>query len=232
VATGDPAVCAAPTADCTPACAAADICVAGACRAEVTNEVHDPEGVGLYAHLLVMPDGRLAIVHHADAARTLVLELETAAGAGTFAETVVDGGGALDRGTWASAVVDATGVIHVAYQDALGDQLFYTTIAAAPGTPELVDDGVRTGDRTHNIGAGAAIFLVGGAPRIAYQDGTAADLVIATRGGAGWTHADLATGPIVDGLHIAAPAAGGWLVWDALDKNREPASGLSIKQDP
>ncbi len=227
---GDPETCVTPTTDCTTACASGTACVAGACLEVDSNEIIGlPGGVGMFASLLVMPDGRLAIIHYDMVRTALVAELETAVGSSMFTETVVDGADASDRGQFANAVVDSGGTIHVAYQEALGDQLYYTTLAAAPGTPELVDDGERDGDRTHNVGAGATIWLESGTPRIAYQDGTSSDLVIATRGASSWSHADAATGPIQDGFHIAAPPDGGWLVWDALDKNQAPATTLQIK---
>jgi hypothetical protein len=232
---GMPETCQTPTTDCTPACGSGQVCVATACLKEDTNEVIAlPGGVGLFAKLLVLPDGRLAIVHY-DLPRTaLVAEIETAVGSSQFSETVLDGMDAHDRGQWASAVVDASGTIHVAYQDALTDELFYTTLAnGAAGMPELVDDGTRDGDRTHNVGGGATIWLDGGStPRIAYQDGLSSDLVIASRGGGSWTHSDAATGVMMDGFHIAAPPGGGWLVWDGIDKTQAPASTLQVKQNP
>ena len=157
---------------------------------------------------------------------------ENSAGSGSFTETILDGADGADKGMWASAVVDAGGVIHIAYQDALGDQLLYTPFAAAPGTPEVVDDGVRAGDRTHNVGAGAAIWLSGGAPQIAYQDGTSSNLVVASRGGGGWTHADRATGDLLDGFHIAALPSGGRLVWDQLNKEYSPPHVLVTESAP
>ena len=36
-----------------------------------------------------------------------------------------------DRGMWASAIVDGGGTVHIAYQDALGDQLMYTHVRTA-----------------------------------------------------------------------------------------------------
>ncbi|HTL36964.1 MAG TPA: hypothetical protein VL326_27700, partial [Kofleriaceae bacterium] len=59
-----------------------------------------------------------------------------------------------------------------------------------------------------------------------------ADLVIASRGGGSWTHDDAATGVRLDGFHIAAPPAGGWLVWDGVDKDQSPASTLQVKMAP
>src|SRR5207245_1178182 len=99
---------------------------------EDTNDIISlPGGVGLFANLLVLPDGRLAIVHY-DLVRTaLVAEIETGVGTSMFGEVVLDGMDASDRGQWASAVVDAGGTIYVAYQDALKDELYYTTQAPA-----------------------------------------------------------------------------------------------------
>src|SRR3569833_422683 len=164
----DPQVCITPTSDCTAACPSGDVCSAGACVTALADPMLDqlPTGTGLFAKLLVLADGRLAIAHYDDSRRALVLQVETAKGTSEFAETILDGNvvGA-DRGMWTSAVVGGDGTVHVAYQDALGDQLMYTSWATGtPGTPEIVADGVRSGDRTHPVGAAAAIYLVIGAP--------------------------------------------------------------------
>ena len=224
---GEPEVCVMDSGDCTPVCANDEVCVAGSCRATVTAVADTtPGGLG-FPTALALPDGRLAVVYY-DRARTALI---AAVGQpGTLAETVLDDGG--DRGMWANAVVDGSGTIHVAYQEARGDQVFYTTLGAGPGTPELVDDGQRPGDRPHIVGAGAAIWISGGVPHIAYQDGLAADLVVATRAGAGWTRAELATGAMLDGFHIAVAADGGALIWDVLDKTKSPPTTLSIRAAP
>jgi MYXO-CTERM domain-containing protein len=210
--------------NCTPQCGDGDACIGGACREEVPDpKVEDlPGGTGLFPSVLLMADGRVAVVFYDRVRTALVILVENSAGSGSFTETVLDGADGADKGMWASAVVDAGGIVHIAYQDALGDQLLYTTFSGAAGTPEVVDAGVRAGDRTHNVGAGAAIWLSGGSPQIAYQDGTSSNLVIATRGGGGWTHADRATGDFLDGFHIAALPSGGRLVWDQLNKEFSP----------
>ncbi|MEO6774296.1 MAG: hypothetical protein ABI467_14970, partial [Kofleriaceae bacterium] len=229
----DPQVCITPTTDCTATCAAGDVCNAGACVTALADPMLDqlPTGTGLFAKLLVLGDGRLAIAFYDDARRALVLQVETAKGTSTFAETILDGNvtGA-DRGMWTSAVVGGDGTVHVAYQDALGDQLMYTTWNGTPGTPELVDDGVRAGDRTHPVGAAASIYLVNGAPTIAYQDGMTSDVDIAQKGGM-WTMTPLATGPLLDGFSIAATTAHGspYLAWDTKDPNAMTISSLTVK---
>ncbi len=231
---GQPEVCASPSGTCSPACADTAVCVAAACREEVPDpKVEDiPGGIGLFPSLLLMPDGRLVIVHYDRVRTALVAHAESGPGSGAFTETLLDGQDDADDGMWATAIVDGSGTIHVAYQDALGDQLLYTTFGSSPGTPQLVDDGVRQGDRTHSVGAGAAIWLSGGVPHIAYQDGTSSNLVVANRGSGSWVHSDLATGDLLDGFHIAALPQGGRLVWDQLDKTHSPPHVLSTQPSP
>jgi hypothetical protein len=131
---------------------------------------------------------------------------------------------------WASAITDGS-TIQVGYQDALGDQVFYTSWSGGtPGAIELVDDGTRAGDRTHNVGAGASIYLAGGEPAIAYQDGMTSDLVAAHRSGGTWTNAAVASGVGLDGFHIAAAAS--VLAWDTLSHDRAPADGLTTSPAP
>jgi MYXO-CTERM domain-containing protein len=225
--------CVSASSDCTSTCADDEICVAASCTPIIGEPpvVDIPRGAGLFPTVMVLSDGRLAVTHYDRVRTALVLLVETSSGSSTFAETILDGADGADRGMWANAVTDGT-TIHVAYQDALGDQLFYTTWSGSPGAIELVDDGVRAGDRTHPVGAGAAIFLDGGNPKIAYQDGLISDLVLATRAGNAWTHEGIATGTLIDGFHIAATSTGPWLVWDSMDKTRSPPSDLIVREQP
>jgi hypothetical protein len=229
----DPETCVAPTIDCTPACGAGDVCSAGAC----VTEILDPQiaelatGTGLFASLVVLPDGRLAVAYYDRAKHALALAVESGAGTNLFTETALDATPAGDRGVWASAAVDAGGTIHVAYQDALGDRLMYTTWNGTPGTPEIVDDGERAGDRPHNVGAAAALYLVNDAPAIAYQDGLDADVYVASRSGAGWATMGIATGPLLDGFSIGATTGGGSpvLAWGAIDPAGSPIGQLVVE---
>ncbi|MEO8704277.1 MAG: hypothetical protein ABI867_29760 [Kofleriaceae bacterium] len=229
----DGQTCTATTADCSATCADDEACVAGACTAAFAEPtVADiASGTGLFAHLVLLGDGRLAVVYYNRTARTLKIAVENGAGANTYTETDLDGGVNGDRGMWASAVVDGTSTVHIAYQDALGDQLMYTTWSGTPGTPELVDDGTRTGDRTHPVGAASAIFLANGAPQIAYQDGMVADVYLAQKSGTAWTTAPIAAGPLLDGFSIAVTTGFGqpYLAWDRLDPAVEPPNGLFVQ---
>ncbi len=226
--------CKAVTADCTGACGDGEACIAGACTAaiEAPTTATLASGTGLFVSLVALPDGRLAAAYHDRTARALKLAVETAAGSNEFTETELHGGPTGDRGMWASAVADEAGVIHIAYQDAIGDQLLYTTWNGAPGVPEVVDDGQRPGDRTHPVGAGASIYLAGGAPAIAYQDGLTADVYVATRSAASWTPTALSTGPLLDGISIGAAVGPGgvpYLAWDRLDPAVSPPHTLAVE---
>jgi hypothetical protein len=229
----DPQVCVTPSTDCTATCANTEVCSAGACR-EVVKEptvLQPPLGTGLWVSLVVLPDGRLAAAYYDQAKRALTLAVETTKGSSEFTETILDGNAVgADRGMWSSAVVGSDGTVHVAYQDALGDQLMYTTWNGAPGTPELVDDGQRPGDRTHPVGAAASVYLSGGTPSIAYQDAMTSDVYVATKGGA-WTFTPLAQGPLLDGFSIGATTGNGSpvIAWGSMDPALAPPTFLTVR---
>jgi len=230
----DPERCVAPTTDCAPACGTGDVCAARACLTEVAdpNVADLATGTGLFASLVVLPDGRLAVAFYDRTQHALELAVESGAGTNMFHEASLDATPSGDRGMWASAAVDGSGTIHVAYQDALGNQLMYTTWNGAPGTPEVVDDGQRPGDRPHNVGAAAALYLVNGAPAIAYQDGLDADVYVATRSTAGWSTMAIATGPLLDGFSIGATTGhqgSPVLAWGALDPAGDPIGQLVVE---
>jgi hypothetical protein len=225
---GMPETCATPATTCAPACGDTEACVGGSCVEAVADPSFAdlPTGTGLFPTVVTLSSG-LAVIYYDRVRTALVLLVEQG---GSFTETILDGAGEEDRGMWASAVVDGSGTIHVAYQDALGDQVFYTSWNGSPGAVELVDDGVRAGDRTHPVGAGASIYLRGGDPAIAYQDGLVSDIVVATRSGGTWTATPLSAGPQLDGFHVAA--APGIVVWDRLDRGVLGVHGLTVQPAP
>ncbi len=228
-----PQTCTAVTTDCANACAAGKVCIAGSCTAELAKStvVQLATGTGLYVNLGTMPDGRLAATYYDRSKRALVLALESGPGSNTFAETVLDTVTPGDRGMWARAVIDDSGRVHVAYQDALGDQLMYTSYAGSVMTPEIVDDGTRAGDRTHPVGAGASIYLVNGSPTIAYQDGINADVYVATKAGTSWTKNPVAPGVLLDGFAVAVTTFAGAPVaaWGQIDPSASPNRNLVIR---
>jgi hypothetical protein len=229
----DPQTCVSPTTDCTATCATTEACSAGSCR-EVVPEptlLGPPKGTGLWVSLVVLPDGRLAAAYYNESKRALTIAVENTKGSSEFTETILDGDAVgADRGMWSSAIVGSDGTVHVAYQDSLGDQLMYTTWNGAPGTPELVDDGQRAGDRTHPVGAAASIYLDNGTPSIAYQDGLTSDVYVATKAGA-WTFSPLAQGPLLDGFSIAATTGHGSpvIAWGSMDPALAPPTLLTVK---
>jgi MYXO-CTERM domain-containing protein len=224
--------CAAVTSDCSSACGSGEACVAGACTEEIKEATvaNIGTGTGLFAQLLEMPDGRLAVVYYNYSKRALEIAVENGAGAGAYTVTKLDGETNGDRGMWARAGVDPAGTVHIAYVDALGDQLMYTTFAGAPGTPEVVDDGQRNGERTHPVGAGATLIVNGGSPMIGYQDGMNADVYVATKAGA-WSTRVLAQGPLLDGFWVSGTLFKGApvMAWGSLDPAATPLGTIAVQ---
>ncbi|HEY4177758.1 MAG TPA: hypothetical protein VGM90_13020, partial [Kofleriaceae bacterium] len=227
----DPETCKA-TSACTAACSDTQACIANVC----TDIVPAPtatdiaSGTGLYSSIARMGDNRIAVTYYDRAHHSLAVSIEGSAGASDYAETVLDAAG--DRGMWSSAVSDGS-TLHVAYQDAIGDELMYTTFNGAAGTPEVVDDGQRTGDRTHPVGASASIYLVNGAPTIAYQDGLASDVYVAQKGNS-WTTNNVASGALIDGISVAGavgPSGAQFLAWDSMDPSLNPIHHLVVKKN-
>ncbi|HEY4238502.1 MAG TPA: hypothetical protein VGM88_01760 [Kofleriaceae bacterium] len=225
--------CTATTADCTTACATGQACIAAACVDAIPEpDVTDiPSGLG-FPSIVTLGDGRLAVAYYDRNARSLVLAIESAAGSNQFAPTTLDGGASEDVGMWASAVVDSGGTVHVAYQDALGDQVLYTTWNGNPGTPVVVDDGERPNDRTHPVGAAAAVFLVQNAPMIAYQDGLDADVYLANPSGTAWQVTGVATGPLLDGFSVGGVGFNGSpvLAWGTITPGATPQNSLVVQK--
>ncbi len=222
--------CAAPTTDCAAACGTGQACVAAMCR-EVFAEpaVPDmPTGSGLFVNLLSLADGRLAAVYYDRNRTALVIAVENGVGASQFTETMLDDNG--DRGMWASAIADGN-TVHIAYQDALIDAVYYTTYNGAAGMPQLVDDGTRVNDRAHPVGASATMLLRSGLPTVMYQDGMNADVMMAQPSGATtWMPSTFASGVPLDGFYIAG--ASGTVVWGTLDHTTDPIMNLTVKSVP
>lgn len=199
--------CQAVTTDCTADCGS-QVCISGTCTDAVPDPpAYDvPNGTGLFARAGFLPDGRAVVVYYDRADGDLKLQADETA----WVETDLDASPDTDTGFAASMAIDDSGTVHVAYQDALADRLLYTSWAdGTVGPVEVVDDGSRTGDRTHPVGSGAAILLVGGQPAIAYQDGATSDLLISQRAGDGtWSRGDLLVGANLDGFYVSAATSG------------------------
>lgn len=220
---------------CDPACADGQACDGGTCVAAVPDPpAYDlPGGLGLFASQVLLSDGRPAVVYYDRTLGDLLLQVKT----GGWDRFSLDAGDGADTGMFADAMVDDAGTLHVAYQDAIGDQLLYTTWQdGTAGAVEVVDDGVRPGEsRTHPVGASAALFLdKDGVPAIAYQDGATSDLVIARRTGGAWVRDDLPTPPALDGFYVSAAASEGRSVLASYQYDRTvfPPGALQIRVNP
>ena len=157
---------------------------------------------------LRIPDGTPTLVYYDRAAGALVVSEFR----GSWSRSVVDASTTTDVGYFASASFGGDGLVHIAYQDAISDRLLYTTWSTdSTGVVEIVDDGTRTGDRQHPVGAGAAIFFdASGALSIAYQDGATSDLLLATRDDEStWTRRDLLSGANLFGFFTDATTVRG-----------------------
>jgi hypothetical protein len=108
-----------------------------------------------------------------------------------FAAPVVMAGANADSGWYPAVAVDGTGAIHVAYQGADHDDVFYKNTMT--NAQELVDDGYRIVGTTpdglpkpeyHFVGSDTQVVLTGNGPMVVYQDATSHELLVADKSGA------------------------------------------------
>jgi hypothetical protein len=181
---------------CAATCTATQACIMGACtNALVAPKAPDlVEGTGLFVNARRDASDQLLLVYYDRMQGDLKLATQSG---GSWTPSFLDGNDpTTDVGQFATAALAADGTLHVAYVDAVNDQLLYKQVPAGgtpPMTPEVVDDGMRP-DGPHSVGAGANLVLdASGTPRVVYQDQHASDLELAQRSGA-WMHQDLMTG--------------------------------------
>ncbi len=229
---------------CSETCASGTVCYEGSCQATVPfGYVEDmPPAYGLYTSLAVNPMGGLALVYY-DRTSGNVFGVRYDAGAwGT--PFLIDGYAVMDpfigdSGQGANLTVDASGNMHVAYIDGAEETLRYAVVAAGAttATTEMVDDGstdgtARFSDGRHIVGDDASIVVLeDGTVRIAYQDATAQDAVLAVRGSAGaWTiqHVDTeaSTGYWIDQELIGAVSY--LTMWYRMGSGRAAENGIRV----
>jgi hypothetical protein len=150
-----------------------------------------PGGLGLFVDSARNPTNQAPVVVYYDRTNGDLKLAKFNPGSGQFATPVIlDGTNGVDAGWSPSVQVDASGVAHVVYVGATGDNLMYTTDAMnAP--KDIIDDGYRIVGQTvdglpkpefHFVGDDATIVLpAGAAPMVAYQDATTQQLLIAQR---------------------------------------------------
>ena len=225
-------LCAAVTTDCPAECASEEACIAGTCTVVVPDPpAYDlPGGTGLFARLGYLPDGRAVVVYYDRSVGDLMMQLNET----SWSPVPLDAATGTDTGMFATMAIDGAGVVHVGYQDALGDRLLYVSWAGGTVRPvEVVDDGTRDGDRAHPVGAGAAILATDGGPVIAYQDGATSDLLLARKGASAWTREDLLVGAMLDGFYTAAASGARTLVSSyRYDRAYYPPGELVVSELP
>jgi MYXO-CTERM domain-containing protein len=227
---GDPSqsTCTKVDTTCTTMCSTTQACIAGTCTTFLPAPKAEDliEGIGLFTRALRV-NGQLVLVYYDREQGDL--KIATQAGS-SWQVGLIDGNDpSTDVGQHCTAALDASNTIHVAYQDAINDRLLYKQITGttATMTPEVIDDGMRM-DGPHPVGAGAAITVAGGNPRVVYQDQQLSDLESASRSGTAWSHMPLDSGIPGFGFfpRLAVDGAKVWLSQFVYDReNANPPLG-------
>jgi len=186
--TGTATGCEAKGTSCTPACATGEACVGTTCKKALEAKAADtPQASGLWPNVIVVSGGPVLVYHDRVEGK---LKAASRSGA-TWKIGTASPASADTLGAFCSAAVDASGGIHVSYQNATKLTLHYAQISASTlsaTATEVIDDGIRT-DGPHPVGADSAIRIDGAnAVRVLYQDQRTTDLLAAKRAGANsWT---------------------------------------------
>lgn len=200
--------CVRPTSDCASTCSSPSVCFNGSCAESIpAGYVEDLiPAVGLYTSLAVDPTGGLGVVYYDRTAGNVYgVRFDGTVWGTPF---LIDGYARNDpfvgdSGQSADLAIDSAGLWHVVYVDGAEETLRYAQVQSNGTvlTREVVDDGstsdgtTRHPDGRHIVGDDASIVVLeGGGVRVAYQDATAQNLVVAVRGGGGgWAISPLDT---------------------------------------
>ena len=151
-----------------------------------------PDALGLYVSADLKPDGSLGLAFYDRIHGNVVMASNSG---GQWVSTILDGesGGqdTGDKGIGTSLDIDAQGHWHVAYVDGLNEGLNYLMVqdGTTPGAPEVVDDGLGSGDGQHLVGDDSNVYVTpGGEVHISYQDATAGQLRYAVGTPSGEAH--------------------------------------------
>ena len=189
-------------AECNDSCNGDQECFAGTCA----NLPPDPGlealpiGVGLFAKAARFADGTPAVAYYDSVGNDL--RFVQGGQDGWEAPVILagrdmEGNDVTDAGQFCSLFIDDSDTVHIAYVDAITDDLRYIRLGDS-ATDELVDDGIRIDGAglvsLGLIGEDSAIVVDGeGKVRIAYQDTSRHDLILARRNGPGqWDLINLA----------------------------------------
>jgi hypothetical protein len=151
----------------------------------------------------------------------------------TFAAPTVMAGANADSGWYPAVAVDSAGVVHVAYQGADHDDVFYKN--SMTNAEELVDDGYRIVGTTpeglpkpefHFVGSDTQLVLTGNGPLVVYQDATTHEILTADKTGVmnRWLYSALA------GNELEWKGAYGFYASAALGTNEVAISNWVVDQ--
>ena len=218
---------------CAATCTATQACIMATCTdaLQPPGAVDFVEGIGLFVNAVRDSQDNLILVYYDHEEG----DLKMATGApGSFVVSFIDGNDpTTDVGQFATVALGSDDSVHVAYVDAINDQLLYKHVAggSVPAMPDVVDDGQRA-DGPHSVGAGANLVLdMSGNPRVVYQDQQLADLEVATNSGT-WSHMDLLTGIPGYGFYPHQLYAAGklWFTEFVYDRENGPNASLGTFQ--
>ncbi len=167
--------------------------------AQLPTIVSLPEGTGLFASVARFSNGDAAVAYYHRTGGDLMFARQND---GAWQAPVIldgraeNGDDLTDAGQFASIAIDAQDNVHIAYVDAVTDDLRYINLTE--GVSELVDDGIRPtpdGVSVNLVGDASAIIIDDeGVVRIAYQDTSAHQLMLARRIEGRWEVLSLAGG--------------------------------------
>ncbi len=231
---GDGSSCHAPVSGCDD-CPDGHVCVdlgdGPTCRERLgTTALEDlPDGTGLFPSLVIPPDGTAAVAYYEKLPEGGRLKLAANVDPRTDESGtthVLDSAEGEDLGRFPSATVDDSGAVVVAYQDAGHGRVLWTRANLSGDVVDsgVVDDGTRdpTGDSLRLVGMDNALVIAAdGRWMIAYQDGTAGELLLSIGSGDGWDRQPIATEGAV-GFWVDAALGGGDLYVSHAEIKAEP----------
>ena len=193
-----------------------------------------PPGIGHYPSAGFLPDGRAVIAFYHRDQGDLMLAIREAQG---WSVKALDSAADTDTGSWAAMAIDASGAIHIAYQETTRGHLRYLVNrdgGVSPSEIVTIDDGARDTE-SHPVGSHTAIVVdQSGRPTVFYQDQYDVALMYAQPDEAGrWIRRFVNGGDgsaLQGAFYIAAGQMGAatWVSSFAYDRRYYPPGKLSI----
>ncbi len=214
--------------------------------ADTTDVFPLPEGLGLFIDSSRLPDNSPVVVYSDRAAGELKMSTFSTTSGAFGTAVVIAGSNGVDQGWTPSIAVDSTGMVHVAFVNAVENDLEYLAAAGSAGSgsgsgsgsaamPAVIDNGYRIVGTSVDglpkptfdfVGANVQIVLPSAAaPVVVYQDATTQELLLAQEQMDGtWPRTSLA------GAQTPWTGAYGFYVSAALDGGALAVSNWVIDQ--